>query len=119
MRTPEIEVVRFTQNDVIVASGVNVPQTMTVANWNDGISKNMEITYGNNTYSGVNQNNPLSFYALGDLIRANGQTTDIHTSKDKDTTLTSLVQFERNGNDSGSLSGLDWDADNNYWRTRQ
>ena len=114
MRTPEMEVVRFTQSDVIVASGASVPTTMTVTGWRDGIKDNLELNYGGTVYTNSNRSD------LIDLLSDNGQNENAVTSAGSDFTITQLFQVEaKNDGTSKSLTGLEWDAANNYWITRQ
>ncbi|WP_294480844.1 hypothetical protein [uncultured Ruminococcus sp.] len=50
MKRPEMEVVRFKEADIIVASG----NIATLSGFNDNVYHNAQIQYGNNTYDRTN-----------------------------------------------------------------
>lgn len=114
MNAPKMEVVRFKEADVIVASGV--PTTMSATGWNDGVKTNLILNYGGTDYDYYKRQD------LTDLVIAKGQTNSVYTSKGKTYTINQLFSSDK-GSDDGSLTstltGLTWDADNNRWNTKQ
>ena len=114
MNTPKMDVVRFKEADVVVASGAAVPTSMTATGWGDGTNGNLNITYGNAVYGYSNRN---------DLVTAltnNGQTDTVHTTSGKNYRFNQLFSTEHNNdNDTRTLSGFDWDSANSRWNSRQ
>jgi len=75
MKTPEMEVVRFSESDVIVASG-NMHKKATAFGWGTGEVKDAGITYSNGTTKTKTLDDlstDISFgYANSDTVFTNG-----------------------------------------------
>ena len=114
MNTPKMDVVRFKEADVVVASGAAVPQSMTVTGWKDGTKGNMIMNYGGQEFGYSNKSDLIS------LLTQNGQTQNVRTTTGGDYTINTLFNYEnKTDNYSHTLTGLTWDATNSRWNSHQ
>ena len=113
MRKPEMEVIRFSESDIVAASG-GIPQTMTATCWGNGVNGDFKINYGGVEY-GVAKRNQLKA-----ALENNGQTINVLTSKGRETNVITILNHDYLHDDSSSpLSGFVWDSANNRWNTKQ
>ena len=114
MRMPEMDVVRFQESDVIVASGM--PQKITFTNFNDGAAGNGTVSYGGKTYgwkTSEGQSNILDsiLYGSGAMVE---------TAKGTSSNFDTLVSYEGSsgwGSEDGVANG-DYVWDGSYAYTR-
>ena len=87
---------------------------MTATGWGNGINGDFKLNYGGVDY-GYNQR-----VSLGKLLSQNGQTADVHTSYNTDTTLWQIYKKDNEGdNSTHNLGGFTWDSANNRWNSHQ
>ena len=109
MVTPYVDVVRFRESDVIVASGV-----LRFTNFNDTVRANGQVSYNGHTYDTSKYPTRVNDFlnALGGKDYIVSTTTGIREGVDN------LLSYEYNKEESVTADG-DYYWDGSVWRYRQ
>jgi len=110
MRVPKMDVVRFKESDVIVASG-GLPNFIKVAGFNDNISGNGTIEYNGVTYDKTN------YSVLIDFLTAQTDYDSNVKYQSMSQTINKLFARHDGTNAGGYVDGTYvWDASDNAFK---
>ena len=123
MKVPEMDVIRFNESDVIVASGGVVSKTLTVNNLTDSNNKNVSITC-NGTTVGRDAIYDASGTAVSSLLNSYLGIEDYYKNNDdirlcvtptNYTRVPGLSSFDFMGWHPEFEGDYDWDPSTGYW----
>ena len=113
MKKAEMEVVRFTESDVIVASGDVLLQSITLNRFGDGQNNNASITIGDITYGGQQSGHPYS-EAFSIYSNFDNNTQFKHTGGQS--VFSSIYNLDTDGSTNPSVDGsYVWNAEGRYF----